>query len=171
MSIQGINHLLGLGLEAKDLSFLQISLRGIIVFIAALAMVRLGDKRFLARRSAFDAILGFIMASMLARAVNGSAAFFPTIGGGFVLFGFHRCLAALAFHSHTIGILVKGQDDLLIENGEIQKEGLKQNHITERDLLEDLRLDGQVDDPKKVKVARLERNGEISVVLKPDRNS
>ncbi len=52
-----VRHVLGLGVEPKDLTFLQISLRGIIVFVASLAMVRLADKRFLAKLSAFDAIL------------------------------------------------------------------------------------------------------------------
>jgi uncharacterized membrane protein YcaP (DUF421 family) len=60
-------------------------LRGVIVFIATLAIIRCGDRRFLSQKTAFDAVLGFILASMLARAVNGTAAFFPTLGGGFVL--------------------------------------------------------------------------------------
>jgi len=79
-----LSDVLGLGVQPQNLNFFQISLRGIIVFIAALVMLRLGDKRFLSKRSAFDVVLGFILASMLARAVNGSSAFFPTIGGRFV---------------------------------------------------------------------------------------
>jgi hypothetical protein len=43
-------------------------------------MVRVANKRIFSKTTAFDAVLGFIMASMLARAVNGSAAFFPTLG-------------------------------------------------------------------------------------------
>src|SRR5262245_12368099 len=39
-------------------------------------MIRCGDRRFLSQKSAFDAVLGFILPSMLARAVNGTAAFF-----------------------------------------------------------------------------------------------
>ena len=38
--------LLGLSLQPKDLTFVQISLRGITVFLATLIMVRLGSKRF-----------------------------------------------------------------------------------------------------------------------------
>jgi uncharacterized membrane protein YcaP (DUF421 family) len=76
-----LNTLLGLGREATALTFLQISLRGVIVFIATLIIVRCGDRRFLSQKTAFDAVLGFILASMLARAVNGTAAFFPTLGG------------------------------------------------------------------------------------------
>ena len=73
--------LLGLGSDAAGLTFVQISLRGVVVFVAALVIVRCGDRRFLSQKTAFDAVLGFILASMLARAVNGTAAFFPTLGG------------------------------------------------------------------------------------------
>ena len=100
---------LGLGREATELTFTQISLRGIIVFVAALAIVRCGDRRFLSQKTAFDAVLGFILASMLARAVNGTAAFFPTLGGGFVLVMLHRVLAYAARRSHPFGDLIKGE--------------------------------------------------------------
>jgi hypothetical protein len=43
-------------------------------------MVRLSSKRSLAEKTAFDAVLLVIIASVLARAINRSAAFFPTIG-------------------------------------------------------------------------------------------
>jgi hypothetical protein len=64
-----LNMLLGIGAEARDLNSLQVSLRAIVVFLSAIAMVRLGDKRFLSRKTAFDAVVGFVLASTLARAV------------------------------------------------------------------------------------------------------
>src|SRR5207244_8169682 len=108
---------LGLGTEPKDLTFLQLSLRGIIVFIVTVIMVRVGNKRFLSKMSALDAVLGFIIASMLARAVNGSASFFPTLGCGFVLILLHRVLATLSFYSKTFGSIVKGSADILVKDG------------------------------------------------------
>src|SRR5438552_4484166 len=92
--------LLGLSVEPKDLTFVQISLRGIIVFLATLIMVRLGHKRSLAHKTPFDAVLLVILASVLSRAINGSAAFFATLGGSFVIVMLHRLLAWCAFHSH-----------------------------------------------------------------------
>jgi hypothetical protein len=47
-----VGPLLGLGAEPKDLTFVQISLRGIIVFLATLIMIRLGHKRSLAQSTA-----------------------------------------------------------------------------------------------------------------------
>jgi uncharacterized membrane protein YcaP (DUF421 family) len=159
-----LDQLLGLNHEGKDLSVLQVSLRGIIVFFAVMIMVRIADKRFLSRKTPLDAVLGFIMASMMARAVNGSAAFFPTLVGGFVVVAVHRILARLAVWSKGIGWFAKGSNDLVIENGRIIQEGLDRNDFTEADLLEDLRINGGVDSPAKVKSAHIERNGSISVV-------
>lgn len=159
-----IGTVLGLGLQPKDLSFMQISLRGIFVFVATLIIVRLGDKRFLSKRSAFDAALGFILASMLARAVNGSAAFFPTLGGALVLIVLHRLLAFLTRDAHWFGNLIKGRATIIVENGIIRNDAMRANNLSEHDLAEDLRMNGNVSDLAKVKAAYYERNGHISVV-------
>lgn len=159
-----LSGLLGLNLQPASLTFWQVALRAVIVFFATLVMVRLADRRFFAKKAAFDVILGFILASMLARAVNGSSAFFPTLGVGFVLVGLHRLLGALAFRFHWFGFLVKGNPDVLVENGELKKAAMRRTNISEHDLLEDLRLNGMIADPSEVRVARLERDGKISVI-------
>src|ERR1700756_3930742 len=87
---QFLHTLLGIGTAPRDLTFVQVSIRGIVVFIATLIMVRLGSKRSLAEKTAFDAVFIVIIGSMLARAINGSEAFFPTLGTGFVLVFLHR---------------------------------------------------------------------------------
>ena len=157
-------HVLGLGLEPRELGFLQMGLRGVVVFIVALATVRLGNKRFLAKLSAFDAILGFILASVLARAVNGSAAFFPTLGAGFVLVGLHALLAKLSFRSGWIGFLAKGRSEVLVKDGQLNRRQMEAHSISEHDLLEEARLNGQVLEVSMIREATVERNGQVSVV-------
>jgi len=159
-----IKAVLGLGLEPKELTFMQISLRGAIVFIVSLLIVRVANKRFLAKMSAFDAILGFILASMLARAVNGSAAFFPTLGGGFVLVGIHALLAKLSFRSDKFGILVKGEAFTIVKEGKPDRKMMARTRISEKDLLEEARLNGQVSNVEDIELATVERNGEVSVI-------
>jgi len=159
-----VQALLGLGTEPKDLTSLQVSIRGIIVFVATLVMVRISSKRSLAEKTAFDAALIIIIASVLSRAINGSAPFVPTLVVGFVLVFLHRLLALGAYASHTFGILVKGKPVVIVENGRIDQRNMRANQITEHDLEEDMRLDAEIDDLAKIKIARVERSGDISFI-------
>ena len=73
----------------------------------------MGHKRSLARKTAFDAVLIVILASVLSRAINGSAAFFATLGGSVVIVLVHRLLAFIASHSHWFGCLIKGSPEII----------------------------------------------------------
>ena len=157
---------LGLSVEPKDLTFVQISLRAIVVFLATLVMVRLGHKRSLARKTPFDAVLLVILASVLSRAINGSAAFFATIGGSVVLVLVHRFFAFMAYSSHRFGILVKGKPDVIVRDGECDAQMMRRNHVSSHDLEEDMRLNGRIDDASQIRLARIERSGDISFIKK-----
>ena len=157
---------LGLGVEPKDLTFIQISLRGIIVFLVTLTTMRLGHKRSLSRKTPFDAVLLIILAAVLSRAINGSAAFFATLGGGVVLVVLHRLFAHLAYYSHGFGILVKGRPDTIVHDGECDFRMMRRNHISMHDLEEDMRLGAHIDDLSRVRLARVERSGDISFIKK-----
>ena len=155
---------LGIGTEPRNFTFLQVSVRAVIVFIATLIMVRLGSKRSLAEKTAFDAVFIVIIGSMLARAINGSEAFFPTLGTGFVLVLLHRLFGFAAYYSHTFGILVKGKPVVLVQDGKLKRQNMFWEHISRHDLEEDMRLDEKTEDLSKIQVARLERSGDISFV-------
>src|SRR5205809_6442785 len=132
--------LLGLGVEPKDLTFVQISLRGIIVFLVTLTTVRIGHKRSLSRKTPFDAVLLVILAAVLSRAINGSAAFFATLGGGVVLVVIHRLFAFLTFYSHGFGILVKGKPDVIVRDGQSDLDVMLRNQVYSHDHDEYIRL-------------------------------
>ena len=161
---QLLQTLLGIGVQPKDLTFLQVSIRGVVVFIAALIMVRLSSKRSLAQKTAFDAVLVVIIGSMLARVINGSEAFFPTLGTGFVLVLLHRLFDLTAYYSHAFGFLVKGTPVVLVQNGRLERKNMFWNLISKHDLEEDMRLDAETEDLSKIKTARLERSGDISFI-------
>ena len=154
---------LGEGADASSLTCMQVVARAAIIFFASLVIVRIADKRFFAKKTAFDVILGFILASMLARAINGSERLVPTIAAGVVLALLHQLLGWLACRSRTLGGWIKGHSQTLIEDGEVDRTRLRKHHIADDDLVEDLRLKG-VERPEEVKLARLERSGEVSVI-------
>ncbi len=154
---------LGLDVDAADLSTFQMCARGVIVFASSLAMFRLAHKRFFAQRNALDLLMALVIASVLARAINGDAALFPTIGVGFFLVMMHRMLGWLAGRSPFIGRCVKGHTSVLILNGDVDEAVMRRHHISREDLEQDLRING-VASAAEVRCATLERNGEVSVI-------
>lgn len=152
-----------LGLEAEDLTIAQMALRAVVVYLAALLMVRWGEKRFMGKSTAFDVILGVILGSVVSRAINGSAGFLPTLVAGGVLVGMHWAFASLAFRSDRFGTFVKGRTRVLVKDGEIDWDEMRRSHTSRDDLLGALRAQG-VRDPSEVAEARLERSGDVSVV-------
>lgn len=159
-----LSNLFGIGLEAKDLTSVHTICRVVIVFVAALVLVRVAGKRFLGKMSAFDVIIGFTLGSMLSRAVNGSSPFLPTLAASAVLILLHRVLAVLAFHSHVFGKLIKGCEETLVREGKVDEQKLRQFQLTRHDLMEEARLNGQVNSTKEIQLAVFERNGTISII-------
>jgi uncharacterized membrane protein YcaP (DUF421 family) len=138
-----IGHLLGIGSE--PLSVWQMALRAAIVYLAALALVRLGEKRFLGKYAALDFILGFVLGSVLSRAITGNAPFFEAIfGGALVTVLMHWLFAVLSFHWDRFGDLVEGKERILVRDGEIEWEAMRRSHIREDDLLAAVRGAGQM---------------------------
>lgn len=130
-----VSRALGLGLEAKNINVWQMSLRAVVVFVASIVMLRLGNKRFMGKHTTLDVMLGIVFGSVVSRAINGNAPFFPTLAAALVLVLLHWTLAAIAFRSHGFGKLVKGHDRVLIKDGELQWDEMKRSHVTEGDLL------------------------------------
>jgi uncharacterized membrane protein YcaP (DUF421 family) len=158
--------LLGPDGKATELTVFNISLRGFVIFVVGLALVRIGDRRSLAQKTAFDAIFIVLIGSMLSRAINGTAPFFVTIAGGVALMIVHRVFAFGACKSHWFGKLIKGQAITVVRNGEVDWEQLRSALISKHDFEEDLRLDGKTDDVSIIQLARLERSGDISFIKK-----
>ncbi len=159
-----LSQVLGLGMEPKHMGFLQVCLRAVIVFLTAIIMVRVADKRFMSKMTAFDAILGFVLASALARAINGSAPLVPTLVMGFLLVMLHRVLAIISMRYHWFGNLVKGHEDVLVEHGRINRRAMRKNNLSEEDLLEAARMSGKIERLQEIQKAVIERSGKISII-------
>lgn len=154
-----------LGLGADNVALWQMAIRAVIVYLAAIVLVRLGEKRFLGKYAALDVILGFMLGSVLSRAITASAPFFETIlGGALALVLIHWLFAVFSFHSDRFGDLVKGTDRVLVRDGDILWDKMRSSHISEQDLLSAVRANAQIGNVAQLKEARLERSGDISVV-------
>lgn len=74
----------------------------------------------------------------------------------------------LSCRSHGFGKLIKGWPDVIVENRKPDLRMMRRNLISEHDLEEDLRLDAQTEDISKIRVARIERSGDISFIKKEE---
>lgn len=153
-----------LGLDVESLGVVQMALRTLIVYFVTLAFVRIGDKRFLGKNTAFDVVVGIMFGSIMSRAITSAPEFVPVLVAGGVLVALHFLVALVTFRSDGIGTLAKGQERTLVRDGEIQWDAMATAHVTRRDLEGALRSEGKVEDVADVHLAVLERSGEISVI-------
>jgi uncharacterized membrane protein YcaP (DUF421 family) len=165
-----LDQILGLHASAQDLTFLQMTCRCLVVFFVGVTLIRFADRRFMAGNAAFDVLLGIVLGSVLSRAVNGQAPFFPTLGASAVLVVLHRLLGTLASRYRPIARLVKDSPAVLVRDGRMDIEALHRHNIEADDLEQNLRLNGNESGIANVLEARLELNGAISVVRKKDRS-
>ena len=80
--------------------------------------------------------------------------------------GVHWLIAELSYRSDRFGILVKGRAQVIVRDGKADRKVMSSTKISEKDLLEEARLNGQVAEVERIELATLERNGEVSVIPK-----
>jgi uncharacterized membrane protein YcaP (DUF421 family) len=164
--VPAIRNLLGIDVPATEMDVGQVVARALLIYLAGLLILRVGQHRFLGKNTAFDIVLGFILGSMLSRAVNGSAALGPTVLACAALVALHWLFAFGAFRWHRLGALVKGGARQLVRGGEIDWNAMRRAQISRRDLEEAMRSDARVDDLSQIDSAYFERSGRISFIPK-----
>jgi uncharacterized membrane protein YcaP (DUF421 family) len=147
-----------------ELTLNQICLRGVLIFIAGLIIMRAGDRRSLSQKTAFDALFIVLLGSVLSRAINGSGPFWLTIGASFALMIIHRVSAFIAHRNHSFGKLIKGSEIPLVRNGNIDWKAMSKCLVSKHDLEEDLRLSAKTENIEEIRLAQLERSGDISFI-------
>jgi hypothetical protein len=157
---------LGVGVEAKDLTVLHVSTRTVLLMVYSLVLVRVAHKRFMARKTSFDFVVAFILAAVLARAINGSSPLLPTLVSGVIIVFLHYACDSLTIHFPKTETVMKGHCNVLVMNSQIDEKMMADHHISHDDLYQDLRLTTLEEDLTNVKEARLERNGNISFIMK-----
>lgn len=157
-----VGTLLGIGVKAEHLRPEQAALRAVVVYVAALAIVRVGKRRLLARATAFDVIVSIVIGSIAGRAVTGNAPLGLALAGLAGIVAIHWVVSAVALRWRLFSKLVKGRSTIIVRDGRLDEAALRSEHMTKDDLEEDLRekghgsLDG-------ISEGRLERSGQVSV--------
>src|ERR1700754_300828 len=102
--------------EGKDLGVLQMSCRGIVVFIIALALIRLSGRRSFGIRTPLDNIITISLGAILSRAIVGASAFLPIIVCCFVIVTLHRGFSWLVVNNKAFGRFIEGDKIVLFKN-------------------------------------------------------
>ncbi|MDB5014216.1 MAG: hypothetical protein JWQ25_2418 [Daejeonella sp.] len=155
--------------EGKELTALQMGCRALVVYFITLILLKVSGIRTFGKKTAFDNIIIIMLGAVLSRAIAGASPFFATMCAGFVMALSHRVLGWLSLYFQPLGKFVKGKESILYQNGEIIHKNLKRNLLTDGDLMESVRLSANINSLEQVETVYMERNGQISVVMKPSK--
>ena len=152
--------------EGKDLNALQMSSRGLVVFIIALVLIRISGRRSFGVRTPLDNIIGILLGAILSRAVVGASPFVPVIVCSLLVVILHRLFGWLIASSKNFGEVVEGNKILLFENGEFNAENMKKALVCQEDIMQGVRKSALTEDMSKIDHVYMERNGDISAIKK-----
>jgi len=151
---------------SQTITDVQMTTRAVLVFFAALALLRLSGPRTFGGSTAFDLVVKIMLGSVLSRAIVAASSFGGTLLAALAFVLLHRVLAWASYRYRWVDELVKGKVYLLAEHGQAKPEQLHQLNLNELDILEGLHENGNVAGLDKTEAVYLERDGSISVVKK-----
>jgi uncharacterized membrane protein YcaP (DUF421 family) len=155
-----------LGLYLPELEPLHMATRAFVLFFAALILLRIAGLRTLGKQSSFDTLTTFMLAGVLGRAIIVQQSFIGSLLAALVLVLLHRFIAFICFRSKGIGRILKGENIILLKDGERSLKNLRRTHITDEDLIEAIRKEINDNSYKNVAEIHLERSGYISIIKK-----
>ena len=141
-------------------------LRGIIIYVFLIILLRLTGKRQVGQLAPFDLVLLLVLSNAVQNAMNGGD---NSVIGGMIsavtLVGVNWVVGVLTYRSKKLEALVEGRPDVLIRDGKLFQQTLERAKLTHHELMTALREAGcaSIDD---VRAALLENDGSISVIAK-----
>lgn len=152
----------------EQLGSVPMAIRALIMFIAALILLRLGGIRIFGQKSALDNVIVIMLGAVMARGIVGASTLYGTIVAASVMIAINRFMAWLCQRSDEFNNLVKGRPIVLIQSGKVKEGAMRGANLSRSDLLESLRLETQSEVLDQVEKATLETNGRISFILKKE---
>jgi len=137
--------------------------RATIIYFFLLAIVRLLGKREVGASGAFDLVVALMLGEVVDEAIYGDVSMTKGILAIAVIALWHFANAWLSYRSKTIEKLTSDEPTVLVEDGKIKEDALAKERISEKELLSQIRLQGE-DKLDEIKAATLEPSGHISVV-------
>jgi len=144
--------------------------RTFIIYVIVLFAIRCMGKSGLSSADPFQIVIMFMIAEIATIPIESPDT--PMFNGiaaiAMILFLYAIC-GFISYKSETFKLIINGKPSVLIDNGAINFKELKKSNITITDLTEMLRLK-DAPDITDVLYAYLETNGQLSIILKPDKS-
>jgi len=141
-------------------------LRGLIVYIFLLVILRVTGKRNTGQLAPFDLVLLLVLSNAVQNSMNGGD---NSLLGGIILavtlIGLHYMVAITTYKSKRLETWIEGTPRTLIHNGVLNEDVVRSELLTRHELAAALRSAGCTD-IEHVRLATLENNGQITIALR-----
>ena len=152
-----------------SIAWWEFILRGVVVYVFLIVLLRLTGKRQIGQMAPFDLVLLLVLSNAVQNAMNGGD---NSLIGGIIsavtLVGMNWVVGSLTYRSKAMEALVEGRPEVLIHNGKLFSKLMERQRLTHHELMTALREAGCTS-VEEVHAAILENDGTISVVprIKP----
>ena len=150
-----------------SLPWWEFIVRGVIVYVFLLVILRITGKRQTGQLAPFDLVLLLVLSNAVQNSMNGGD---NTVLGGVIsattLIVLHYAVALMTYKSKTLEAIIEGVPQVLIHNGLLDETVMRKELLTRHELNAALRAAGCTDIGH-VHSATIENNGQISVTLRP----
>lgn len=150
----------------EQLETYQMCARAFVTFFIVLFLIRLAGMRSFGKKSAFDNVIIIVLGAVLSRVIVGASPFWDTVAASTVIVLVHRIIAYAAIKNPWLEGIVKGEQRILYKNGQLDWPNMKRSSVSERDLIESVRLQAGLSTLEEIEEAYIESSGEISIVTK-----
>jgi len=146
-------------------------LRGVVVYVVALTMIRLVGKRTVGQYTPFDLVVVVLLGTAVQNSLIGDD--ISLVGGlliAAVLLGLNWGVGYASARSRKFDAWVEGRPVLLAKDGEVFTEQLRRQSVSEEDFALALRK-ADCEDLRRLRLAVLETSGDITVLKKETADS
>ena len=142
----------------------ELILRSAVVYTFLLVLIRLTGKRQVGQLAPFDLVLLLVLSNAIQNSMNGGD---NSLTGGLIsavtLVTLNAAIGLATYRNKRLEALIEGRPQILIHNGTLYEQVMRDAKLTRHELNSALRQSG-VECVEDVRTAVLENNGTISVV-------
>lgn len=143
---------------------LRTILVGVLAYAGLVLLLRISGKRTLTKLNAFDLVVTVALGSTLATILlTEKVALAEGLTAFALLIGLQYLVTWTSVRVGIVRRMVRSEPSLLVRNGELLRDAMRRERITEDEIRSAIRSAG-IEEPAKVSAVVLEADGELSVL-------